>query len=151
MWCRHLGSCARGKKNYIYPGCDFYLPKAKQLTSPRDFAALVILGILARGAAYRFLGGSTVLHLLCVHRVTTLSAFQGPNALPGSSKALGHTQLVPNLNSSLFLFGLCSLQQIGYVLARQLGISAASVTFNCPHTGSNLSRGLLKAFLRLLW
>lgn len=76
---------------------------------------------------------------------------QGPSALPGFAKALGHTQFVPNLNSDLFLFGLCSLQQIGYVLARQLGISAASVTFNCPHTRSNLSRGWLKAFLRLLW
>lgn len=31
--CRDLGSCARGKKNYTYSGCDFCLPKAKQLTT----------------------------------------------------------------------------------------------------------------------
>lgn len=61
------------------------------------------------------------------------------------------TQLALPLSSDLFLFGLCSLQQIGYALAKRFGRSAASVTFSCPHTRLYHSKGRLKSFLRWLW
>lgn len=52
------------------------------------------------------------------------------------------------LLADLFLFGLCSLQPIGYALAKQFGSRAESVTFSCLHARSYHRRGRLKSFLR---
>lgn len=156
MWCRDLGSCARGKRIMYTLAVTSVYQKLNNLPQSQTFHSLGA-GILAHGVACRFLGGSIVLHFLSVFVKLPLCAFQVcPVRVPRLCLVPPRlwttlTQFVPTFNSDLFLFGLCSLQQIGYVLARQLGISTASVTFNCPHGRSDLSRGRFKAFLRLLW
>lgn len=84
-----------------------------------------------------FCGGSIVLQLLHLYHSWCLSGVfcQGPQGLPAAPRLCATiTQLDLPFSSDLFLFGLCSLQQIGYALAKQFSRSAASVTFSCPHT-----------------
>lgn len=165
VWGRDLGSCARGKKKgitYTLAVTSIYqklnnLPHGLGEHSPRYFTALGA-GILACGSACRFLWWKHYASASpCVCTAITHSAFQVCSVrvpivcLVPPSLCATSTQLALPFNSDLFLFGLCSLQQIGYALAKQFGRSAASVTFSCPHTRSYHSRGRLKSFLRWLW
>lgn len=122
---------------------------------PRYFTAMVRSGMWL--SAWRFLGqkpraSASPCLWSCRSACPSGVLRQGPRGLPGTSKASAPTtQPALPFSSDLFLFGLCSFQQIGYALAKQFGSSAPSVTFSCLHMRSYHRRGRLKSFQRWLW